>query len=469
MSTGRASTIANINAIATAFIRYTPIWDAIWDGITLARTSPNIPVVVAMTDGEDYSSWRNNYNNDDTHNDLDWNYSTGTPFGEFPDGDPLGQIGLDDGNTNDDYNDSYDPSGDGDGGICMAPIHVFTIGLNIGQDEQNCLREIANTSAGGEYYYAPDSNDLDTIYNDIAGIVSQLGGSASTGSTETISAGDSLIYRLYYNNTGIGNASNVWVNDTLPPPVTYIADNASVPYSYTNGQYSWHFSNVTPGSHWFWIEVEIDNTVVNNQTIVNQVFLNYTDSEGNGLPGSNDTVSVTVSEPVITIAKVVTTPSIEPGELLNYTIYYNNTGSAMALFVWINDSFDPHVTYISDSAPVAPVVNGNNYSWMIPEVFPGNYTFNITVRVNDNTPGGTVIGNTVTAEFTNEDNVLHNESSISNEVNTSVSNTVISVEKVVNSGITDPSKLLTDIGPLLLRKQWGTPGLRVQLHRCDTG
>ncbi len=114
----------------------------------------------------------------------------------------------------------------------------------------------------------------------------------------------------------------------------------------------------------------------------------------------------------------------------------------MALFVWINDSFDPHVTYVSDSAPVAPVVNGNDYSWMIPGVMPGAYYFNVTVRVNDNTPGGTVIRNLATAEFTNEDNVLLNVSAVSNEVNTTISNTVISVEKVVNAGITDPGKQL---------------------------
>jgi hypothetical protein len=66
------------------------------------------------------------------------------------------------------------------------------------------------------------------------------------------------------------------------------------------------------------------------------------------------------------------------------------------------------MNFVSDSAPVAPDINGNDYSWKIPGVMPGSYYFNISVQVIDETPGGTVIGNQATAVYTNEDNVLHN-------------------------------------------------------------
>ncbi|MCK4267120.1 MAG: DUF11 domain-containing protein, partial [Thermoplasmata archaeon] len=475
---GRDVVNASIDSISSGGM--TPIWDTI--GAAYEDVNDNkwaypehIPVVIVLSDGADYQSnddsaiklqmlergsdnwapWHEMYIGNDSANgyrivdypehkgkySIPWDtipgywYSAGTYGGNL---DP--RIGL----LNSDmliftiglaleHHDPVDQPQKSNWTEAVTDNYsYYTGGVESGTVEYNLWR-IANTS-GADYFYAPSASELQTIYGQIAGIISQLIGSSATGSKESISAGDSLMYKIFYNNTGIGNAGNVWVNDSLPECLILVGTNASVPWTYVNGQYSWHFTNVTPGTHWFWIEVEIDNTVVDNQTIVNQVFLNYTDSEGNSLPGSSDSANVTVSEPNIEISKIASSTLAEPGDFLNYTIFYNNTGAAMALFVWINDSFDPHVTYISDSAPVAPAANGNNYSWMILGVMPGNYSFNVIVQVLDDTPGGTVIGNLVTAVYTNEDNVIHNESSTSNEVNTSVSNTVIHVQKTVDSG-----------------------------------
>ena len=424
--TGRSQTIARINSL-TAY-GGTPIWDSIWDGINLVDGTENIPVVVAMTDGEDYNS-QNGYKNDDTQ--------------EWPDGDPLGRMGQDDGNTDDDYGDPYDPSGDGDGGICMAPMHVFTIGLSVTQLSEWQLQEIGRTSAGGEYYFAPTSAQLQEIYEAIAQEVAQLGGTSSYGSKEAISAGDKLMYKIFYNNTGIGNAGDVWVNDTLPGTLMLVDHNASVPYQYVNGYYSWHFQDVPPGSHWFWIVVEIGPSVVDNEEVLNVVNLVYTDDEGNELGVSSDFAAVTVSEPAIELEKTASATTAEPGDLITYTIHYNNTGSAMALYTWINDTFDPNLAYVSDTAPVVPAVNGNTYSWEIPGINTGNNFFTVTVRVLDGTPGGFIIPNQALAEFTNEDNIKLDYVSASNIVNITIQNTLINVGKTVDHGITDGLKLLT--------------------------
>ncbi|MCK5642615.1 MAG: DUF11 domain-containing protein, partial [Gammaproteobacteria bacterium] len=303
------------------------------------------------------------------------------------------------------------------------------------------VRSISQSS-NGDYIYAPDSNELTAIFQNMAAAIIGLGGSASTGTRGTISAGDSLLYKVYYNNTGIGNAGDLWVNDTLPESVSIVDSNASVMWNYINNYYSWHFLDVPPGSHWFWIEVEISNNVVDTQEVLNLIEIEYTDTDGNYVGSDNDTAIITVSEPEISLTKQVSTTIAEPGDYINYTIHYENIGSSMALFVWVNDSFDPNLQYISDSAFVAPVVNGNNYSWKLPGVIPGTNYFNITLQVLEGTPGGIVIDNLITADYANEGNVIHNITSVSNTVSTSISNTQINIEKIVNNEICDPGDAL---------------------------
>ncbi|MBI4999910.1 MAG: DUF11 domain-containing protein [Euryarchaeota archaeon] len=472
----------------------TPIWDTIGTSVSYAMTGgwdsftpPHTPVVVAMTDGDDWGTGGRETGSE--------TYAPGAPSratagnvirtwetNPRSDGNVWGSPVRTYGSI---YRlttaapqawSTFALTGDEATrtGLLNAPCAVFTIGLGCNPQGSNSsaagyisqtalvvgapaavsttsyaynftseydLRQVANTSKNGSYYFAPTSSQLDAIYIQIAAAVAQLGGTAAAGAKGTISAGDSLMYKLYYNNTGIGVAADVWVNDTLPSCLQLVASNAT--WSFVNGQYCWHFLNVAPGTHWFWIEVKIDNTVVDSQNVTNAVYVNCTDAEGNALPGSNDTASVDIDEPILSVEKVANRTSAPPGGRINYTIWYNNTGSSMALYVWINDTFDPNTVYISDSAPVPPVINGNKYSWKVFRVMPGSNYFNITVQVINGAAGGTIIGNLAAAEYTNSNNVKHSGASNSNVVNTSVINTRIDVAKTVDKPISDPGKSLT--------------------------
>ncbi len=197
--------------------------------------------------------------------------------------------------------------------------------------------------------------------------------------------GELVIYTIYYNNTGYGKAKSVWLNDTLPDGVAF--NSSSKDYTSKSGNtYRWFFNTVPQKSKNFLnVTVKVNDTVEDLAILTNFVTLNYTNEEGVWQEGSDSNVSFTISRPVITVVKTVDKPVAQPGDTLNYTIYYNNTGSANAAHVWVNDTLPDNVTFQSSSDPYESQT-GNTYVWHFTDVAPGSHSFMITVTVDLDVP-----------------------------------------------------------------------------------
>jgi uncharacterized repeat protein (TIGR01451 family) len=193
--------------------------------------------------------------------------------------------------------------------------------------------------------------------------------------------GDLIAYTVYYNNTDTGRANTVWVNDTLPNDVAFVS--SSVAYQSTDGKtYRWVFTNVgplTPNS--FTITVRVNATAGNNQVLRNTVGLNYTDQLGRKQSASLAMANTSVSRPVIVVEKIVDKPTALPGDILTYTVFYNNTGGARANHVWINDTLPVGVTYQSAN-PAPNQIIGQTLRWHFTNVAAGSHSLTITVLVD---------------------------------------------------------------------------------------
>ncbi|MCK4366806.1 MAG: DUF11 domain-containing protein, partial [Thermoplasmata archaeon] len=213
--------------------------------------------------------------------------------------------------------------------------------------------------------------------------------------------GEQVTYTLYYNNTGSTKARNVWINDTLPDGVTF--NSSSKDYTSRSGNtYRWHF-NVLPrkSKNSFTITVQVNDTVGDNTILTNFATLNYTNDDGVWQPGSDSNVSFTCSRPVIAVVKTVDKSEAQPGDWLNYTIYYNNTGSANAAHVWVNDTLPDNVTFQSSSEPYESQ-NGNTYVWHFTDIAPGSHTLTITVTVDLDVPPGITLVNYAFLNYTTQ-------------------------------------------------------------------
>jgi len=172
---------------------------------------------------------------------------------------------------------------------------------------------------------------------------------AKVGNRLIAAPGETITYTIYYNNTDTGLARFVWVNDTLPAGVDYVS--SSVPYSSVSGStYVWTLTNVLPlTANSLSITVQVTAATVDGQVLGNTVTLDYTDQLLRPLPRSQGWANTTISRPMITVAKVAAPNSAQPGDLVTFTIYYNNTGSAAAGSVSIKDTLPGGMTYVGSS------------------------------------------------------------------------------------------------------------------------
>jgi uncharacterized repeat protein (TIGR01451 family) len=197
--------------------------------------------------------------------------------------------------------------------------------------------------------------------------------------------GDLITYTVYYNNTDTGRANDVWVNDTLPNDVAF--QGSSVPFDSTDGKvYRWVFAGVNPlTANSFSLTVRVNATAGDGQVLRNTAGLNYTDQLNRRQTASIATASTTVTRPVIVVSKIVDKSTALPGDTLTYTVYYNNTGSAVANHVWVNDTLPVGVTF-QGASPAPDSIVGQNLSWHFTNVGVGANSLTITVTVDISPP-----------------------------------------------------------------------------------
>src|SRR3989454_592467 len=105
--------------------------------------------------------------------------------------------------------------------------------------------------------------------------------------------------------------------------------------------------------------------------------------------------------PTITVVKTESRTVAAPGQMITYTLYYNNTDTGMAKTTWINDTLPSGVVYSSSSVPYSYII-GPTYGWRFANVMPGAHSFTVTVQVTATTTDGQVLRNTVTLDYTDQ-------------------------------------------------------------------
>jgi len=216
---------------------------------------------------------------------------------------------------------------------------------------------------------------------------------------------DLVTYTIWYNNTGNANASTLWVNDTLPAKSTYVS--SSVPYTSKSGNvYTWAFANVSVGSHSFTLTIRLgkypDGTTVTNNVsgtyLVGSVrFVKYAEQR------------LIVYAPVIVASKVGDRLVATIGDVVTYTLWYNNTGHDTASIIWANDTIPANTQFVSSSIPYDSV-SGTTYTWIIRNVTPGVHYIKMSIRVLASAQFNTWLVNLVNETYTDSTGDLINYS-----------------------------------------------------------
>jgi uncharacterized repeat protein (TIGR01451 family) len=221
---------------------------------------------------------------------------------------------------------------------------------------------------------------------------------AKNSNVDDADPSDLITYTIYFNNTGTGNAGIVWINDTIPSDTTYESSSKTPDYS-SYPDYGWKYTDLAPGDYTLTITVRVKAGTADETKLTNTAYLEYSDSNGNGIDTDSDSAVVWVTAPEMTIVKNSDVNDADPGDYITYTIYYNNTGTGNAGIVWVNDTIPTDTIYITSSETLDYSSNPN-YGWKFTDLAPDDYSLTVTVRVKGGTADETKLTNTAYLDYT---------------------------------------------------------------------
>ncbi len=239
-----------------------------------------------------------------------------------------------------------------------------------------------------------------------------------SASPSSPAANSVLTYTLRYTNSGSTYASNVVVTDAVPLSTTYLSC-APSGCSQFAGIVRWNIAAVGPGgtptaTGQLTLRVRVDNNLANGTILTNTARIVAAENVSAFVRITN-TVS---SAPQLSLSTGDGQSRASAGEVLTYSLTYDNSGNAPAQNVVITDSIPSNVTF-QRCAPSCTHLGGGVYSFILGTLGADTGgTVTLTVRVNPTLPAGLrAITNTATIRTTTPgddpaDNVDHDVDTI---------------------------------------------------------
>jgi len=322
---------------------------------------------------------------------------------------------------------------------------TFTVRVNSSAMAGTTINNTADlefSDAEGESQGPITSNMVSTLVEE----VDMPSVTVSKAATATIiQPGDTMEYTITVTNGGPGIADNVTVTDYVDTALTVTQTTGYV----SGSSPTWDLGSLTPGeSKDLVITASVDAFIDYDLTVTNNATINWTTVLGDPLEGAvTNTVSTLIKggpAPVLQVRKEVDQSKAEPGDMISYTIYFNNTGNAPADNVTVTDALSSDLVFNSSNAD--HLRSGD--SWTFPTIAPsegGVLVVNATVA--QGVENGTLIPNNATISYENGTGALM-ETLTTNTVSTTISIVlapVISLEMLVDKPLVSPGEELTYI------------------------
>jgi uncharacterized repeat protein (TIGR01451 family) len=198
----------------------------------------------------------------------------------------------------------------------------------------------------GKHAYA---DALFNPYDDATVYVSPLNLVKSVSSAEA-RTGDTLVYTLSYTNTSSSTTlTNVMLREVVPIQyVSFRSTSDGGSYDGTSGTVTWALDTLAPrasGTATFTVAV---NDFVENGTVVENIAYVASDQT---VEASSNVVRTTVLAPDVKLNKAGPTVAAR-GQVITYTLSYENIGRAQATGVVIQDTIPMSTTYVPGSLAI---------------------------------------------------------------------------------------------------------------------
>ena len=161
-----------------------------------------------------------------------------------------------------------------------------------------------------------------------------------------------LSYSIKATNNGLGNATNLIINDTLPAGLTYVA-NTTVPtgtatYNTTTRILSWTIPAIATGANYTLVFTAKVSTGTAAKTITNTAAMTSVDQVDVNQANNQSALPVIVNGADLQLKKVVDkTTLVAEGDTLTYTITLTNNGPLTANTIKVSEVLSNKLTLIS--------------------------------------------------------------------------------------------------------------------------
>ena len=213
----------------------------------------------------------------------------------------------------------------------------------------------------------------------------------------TVAGGDLLGYMIQLTNTGTEDATSVWINATLDSRLQF-ASAGPAPVTFAGGVVSFRPATLPAGITYLYLNTTVRGLFQDNGSLVLPVTAEFF----NGVAARSLSTAVTVGTHAPDVVATIASRKTEgdAGSILTFEVTLRNRGSASAGHVWLNESLNPSLTYLNDTAVSPAALDGQRQSWHLTGVAPGTTQFNVTVQVDPLAAGDTVVANFLSVEFT---------------------------------------------------------------------
>jgi len=216
------------------------------------------------------------------------------------------------------------------------------------------------------------------------------------GAPDPVDAGSDITYTLSYSNTGNANATGVVISDTVPANTSFVS--ATGGGTLAAGVVTWNIGALGTGtSGSVQLVVRVDPAAPTGTVITNGT---YSIDSSQTAPTAGAAIPTGVqSAAVLSLTETVADlngGSLNPGDMLEYTLTVINSGGADAALVVVDAVVPANTTYVAASitGPGASDAGNPSLTWNAGTV-PATSSVTLTYRVTIDpaTPGGTMISN----------------------------------------------------------------------------
>jgi gliding motility-associated-like protein/uncharacterized repeat protein (TIGR01451 family) len=236
------------------------------------------------------------------------------------------------------------------------------------------------------------------------------------GADQSVITGDRITYRVYVQNTGTEELTNIIISDVVPQHTILAYGTNGSTLNGATGQVTLVVPSLAVGATAFLeIGVDVGSPLTGVTYINNTGYVDIGDGTGaqrsfspqtigltsgvgsdNGIPATRvpvDNGQNSISWKSVSAAATGKNGNVQSGDIISYVIYVRNTGTLPLTNVVVTD-YIPTYTTFHDSPDASPDAN-NLMTWTIPEIAVGaTVSRSFRVKVATDLTGGSSIDNT---------------------------------------------------------------------------